>query len=160
MNTESGLRPAIESKMREKDTEELLEIWQTNDRREWTAETFDIIHQILIERLGSVPEQEEEVDDEESNILLDLDLLASHSNTLSTLSLILGVIFLGVALAILIISLLDSSLTNNAINLLTIIGGVILLGFLPALICGFITIALKALNLVIQYFINQKTRET
>ena len=40
-----------------KPIEELLEIWKTNDRVEWTDEAFEVIQQILLERLGYVPPQ-------------------------------------------------------------------------------------------------------
>jgi hypothetical protein len=45
--------------LREKDTEELLEIWEENNRAEWTEEAFDAIWSILYDRLGEVPEQGE-----------------------------------------------------------------------------------------------------
>jgi len=40
-----------------KSTEDLLAIWRANDRAEWTSTAFDAIQKILLERLGSVPEQ-------------------------------------------------------------------------------------------------------
>jgi hypothetical protein len=43
--------------MKLKETDELLEIWSENDRLEWSDEAFDIIHGILLERLGDVPPQ-------------------------------------------------------------------------------------------------------
>ena len=42
------------SKMREKETEELLAIWQQNDRQAWTDDAFDAIHKVLHERLIDV----------------------------------------------------------------------------------------------------------
>jgi tetratricopeptide (TPR) repeat protein len=53
----NSLRQQIYSRMQEKDTEELLDIWNRNDREEWSDDAFEIIHNILLERLGSVPEQ-------------------------------------------------------------------------------------------------------
>jgi len=44
-----------------KDTQELVEIWQTNDRVEWMDDTFDVIKDILLERLGELPPQNEPV---------------------------------------------------------------------------------------------------
>lgn len=43
--------------MQLKDSDELLKIWIQNDRLEWSDEAFLIVHDILLERLGSVPEQ-------------------------------------------------------------------------------------------------------
>jgi hypothetical protein len=47
----------IYAHLQEKDTEELLAIWEENDRAEWTDEAFDAIRAILLERLGQLPEQ-------------------------------------------------------------------------------------------------------
>ncbi len=66
MNLE--LRDKIYSNLNSKDTEELVEIWKTNDRVEWSDLAFDILGEILKERLGILPEQGEpvlEYDDEE-----------------------------------------------------------------------------------------------
>jgi hypothetical protein len=41
------------------DTQFLVNVWKTNNRREWTPEAFDAIHEILLERLGSIPAQKE-----------------------------------------------------------------------------------------------------
>ena len=51
------LADAIYQNMRLKETRELLSIWVRNDRSAWTDETFEIIQDLLIERLGSVPPQ-------------------------------------------------------------------------------------------------------
>jgi len=56
-----------------KETDKLLEIWGKNDRVEWSDTAFDVIKDILTERLGEVPGQvnpifesdEEEIDDYE-----------------------------------------------------------------------------------------------
>jgi hypothetical protein len=44
-----------------KDSDELLDIWQENDRVEWSDTAFDVIKEILIERLGEVPPQNEPI---------------------------------------------------------------------------------------------------
>lgn len=49
------------SKMREKETEELLTIWQKNDRQAWSDDAFEAIHQVLQERLEEIPEQAQPV---------------------------------------------------------------------------------------------------
>ncbi len=41
-----------------KDTEELVEIWQKNDRSAWSEVAFDVIREILLNRLGSLPPQD------------------------------------------------------------------------------------------------------
>lgn len=40
-----------------RETEDLLEIWQTNDRTTWTPEALEVIGQLLAERLGTLPPQ-------------------------------------------------------------------------------------------------------
>ncbi len=40
-----------------KTTDELIEIWQTNDRTEWSDAAFDVIQEILRNRIGKVPPQ-------------------------------------------------------------------------------------------------------
>ncbi len=57
-----GIRRTLETR----ETEDLLEIWQTNDRLEWTPEAFEAIQRILEERNVSLPVQNAAV--EESNI--------------------------------------------------------------------------------------------
>ena len=39
-------------------TEDLLEVWKQNNRHEWTDEVFEVISQILLDRLGTVPPQD------------------------------------------------------------------------------------------------------
>jgi len=56
-NQESALSKSIYQNMQLKDSDELLKIWVQNDRIEWSDEAFSIVHDILLERLGSVPEQ-------------------------------------------------------------------------------------------------------
>jgi tetratricopeptide (TPR) repeat protein len=49
---------AIRHNFETRDTDELLGIWQQNDREEWPDEAFDTIEKILIERLGKIPLQD------------------------------------------------------------------------------------------------------
>lgn len=53
----------IYNQMNLKETEELLAIWTENDPEAWTDEAFEQIRIILQERLGEVPEQDDEEDD-------------------------------------------------------------------------------------------------
>lgn len=70
------LRDQIYNNMNMKDTDELIEIWETNNRYEWTDTAFDVVHQILLNRIGKLPEQndpvfeekdEDDTDNEEEN---------------------------------------------------------------------------------------------
>ena len=54
---QSTLKEQIAQSMRAKETEELLQIWQENDRRQWSEISFEIVREILQERLGVVPPQ-------------------------------------------------------------------------------------------------------
>ncbi len=47
----------IRSSMQEKDTQELISIWQQNDRAEWSHEAFAVIREILVQRTGELPAQ-------------------------------------------------------------------------------------------------------
>lgn len=51
------LRQMIQNNLNLKETDELLSIWQTNDRAAWTDMSFELIEEILRERLGEVPPQ-------------------------------------------------------------------------------------------------------
>lgn len=55
------LHDEIHNNLDLKDTEELLEIWQTNDRVAWTDKFFDVLQEIVQTRLGVVPAQFEPV---------------------------------------------------------------------------------------------------
>lgn len=55
------LREHIYQSMNFKSTEELTEIWQTNDRAVWSDMTFEVIYEILTQRLKEVPMQNEPV---------------------------------------------------------------------------------------------------
>jgi hypothetical protein len=64
------LRDQIYKSMDLKETDELLGIWQTNNRAEWTDTTFEIVEEILKKRIGNIPPQNEPVlepDNEENN---------------------------------------------------------------------------------------------
>jgi hypothetical protein len=55
------LRGQVYKNIALKETDELLDIWQTNDRAEWTDSTFEAIEEILKKRIGSVPPQGEPI---------------------------------------------------------------------------------------------------
>jgi hypothetical protein len=64
----AGLRNQIYSNLNSKGTEELLDIWKTNDRVEWSELAFEVLEEILRQRIDSLPKQNEpifEYDEEE-----------------------------------------------------------------------------------------------
>ncbi len=52
-----SLREQIYSRMSLKETDELLEIWQVNDRAEWSDTAFQVIEEILKHRGIEIPQQ-------------------------------------------------------------------------------------------------------
>jgi hypothetical protein len=62
------LRGQIYENMNLKETDELLDIWETNDQVEWSDEAFAVVEEILKARIGNLPAQNEPIlehDDEE-----------------------------------------------------------------------------------------------
>ena len=55
------LRKQIYKNMNVKDTDELLDLWQTNNRVEWSDEAFEAIKDILKERDMEIPEQDDPI---------------------------------------------------------------------------------------------------
>ena len=55
------MRNSIRNSMNLKDTYELLEIWRINNRVVWSDITFEVIKEILQERTGEVPPQDEPI---------------------------------------------------------------------------------------------------
>ncbi len=49
----------IRDSFEQKETEELLALWQANNRAEWSALSFEVIAEILQDRLGEIPAQGE-----------------------------------------------------------------------------------------------------
>lgn len=49
------LKSQVRQRLREQDTEELIQIWKKHDQTEWTDEAFEIISEILLERTGTLP---------------------------------------------------------------------------------------------------------
>lgn len=54
-----GLFEQIYANLNIKETEDLLEIWQTNNHNEWSDDAFTAIKKILVERGLEIPEQRE-----------------------------------------------------------------------------------------------------
>jgi len=57
----NSLHEQIYKNLNSKATDELLEIWKTNDRVEWSDTVFKIIESLLKERMGQVPPQDEPI---------------------------------------------------------------------------------------------------
>jgi hypothetical protein len=57
----NNLRRQIHDHLNLKETEELVEIWTTNDRVEWSETAFDVMKEILEQRLGNIPPQNEPI---------------------------------------------------------------------------------------------------
>jgi hypothetical protein len=57
----NDFRKQVYNNLNLKETDELVEIWQNNDRVEWSEDTFSIIQGILKERLGELPSQNEPI---------------------------------------------------------------------------------------------------
>ncbi|MCD4673471.1 MAG: hypothetical protein K8R77_12475 [Anaerolineaceae bacterium] len=71
----SDVRKGIYNNLNQKDMDELLAMWQTNDRVEWTEEAFDVMQEILQARLGEVPSQNKPVLEHVKEELFDEDAL-------------------------------------------------------------------------------------
>ncbi|HSK87188.1 MAG TPA: hypothetical protein VK880_02455 [Anaerolineales bacterium] len=56
-----GLRKQIHNNLSLKETDELLDMWQRNNRAEWSDDAFESIKDILKERGIEIPEQNEPV---------------------------------------------------------------------------------------------------
>lgn len=72
----SDLREQIHDRMNLKETEDLLEIWQSNHRFEWSDEAFEVIKEILEKRgieilVQNEPVYKEEIIDEDADDGLD-----------------------------------------------------------------------------------------
>jgi len=83
-----SLYDQIYKKLQEKETEELLEIWQENNRDEWSDNAFAAIYEILLERLGSeIPSQQPPPEAETGKYLFfDLDKVISLSDNINTIA--------------------------------------------------------------------------
>lgn len=57
----NSLREQIYNRMNLKETDELLEIWQSNHRFEWSDEAFGVVNEILKERGVEIPAQNEPI---------------------------------------------------------------------------------------------------
>jgi chaperonin cofactor prefoldin len=70
-----SLRTQTYLSMQARETNDLLSIWEKNDREEWTEEAFDAIREILYERTGNLPAQKEQARDEPQDVAKALQFL-------------------------------------------------------------------------------------
>lgn len=59
------LREQIRNSLNLKDIYELLEIWKTNNRVEWSDTAFEVLREILNERVKEIPQQDEPIFEKE-----------------------------------------------------------------------------------------------
>jgi hypothetical protein len=57
---EDNLSKQVRETMLLKETDELLEIWWKHDQEEWTETALEVVHKILLERLGKIPRKKTE----------------------------------------------------------------------------------------------------
>ena len=158
------LREHVRRQMREKETAELIAIWQENDREAWTDDAFEAVREVLLERLGELPEQglpENEdflpEDDAEIEYPPDKKLIwiADWSARLSW-------VILGIAILFAILRLIryffvpfspeywaEMGIVNNIIFIIGLIDGVVY--------AGFAFIVLQAITEVIYLLIDLRT---
>ncbi len=60
---DNSLKKQIRERMLLKETEELLEIWNKDDHGEWSEEAFQVVNEILRERLGRAPARKKQTDE-------------------------------------------------------------------------------------------------
>ena len=104
---QSSLKKQIVENMSLKETDELLEIWKNGDPSEWSDTAFEVVKEILLERLGEIPPQESEKEvplDDEDEPLYNENKLFRISMWAKTLS--------WVILAIYVISFLGRIITD------------------------------------------------
>ena len=70
----TDLHDQIYRNMNLKETEELLAIWQANNRDEWSDEAMEIVRDILTERAVEIPNQTESTTENEAEALIEDDL--------------------------------------------------------------------------------------
>lgn len=83
----NDLHHQIYNNLNLKETEELVEIWQKNDRVEWAEDAFNVIREILHDRLGELPPQNEPIleylddkEEEDSDDQTDFEFLIDDEN--------------------------------------------------------------------------------
>jgi hypothetical protein len=103
----------IYNDLNKKSTDELLDIWKTNDRKVWSSTAFTAIQAILKDRLGSVPPQGAADPKEESDegTYYSIDKITSIATVANVLAWIILVGDLAAAIAYLVVGLQSPSFT-------------------------------------------------
>ena len=149
------LRQQIYNRMQEKETEELLDIWKRSDRDEWSDDAFEIIHNILLERLGSVPEQgvvtekaeDESAQDESEEEKMDTYHMPDNLFRISTWANTLAWVILGLSVILLVGTLIIEFQQGAILNWAGVFS--LLNSFLTLLVGGFFFVVLRALAEII-----------
>jgi hypothetical protein len=115
LNTSNPLDDQIYNDMNLKSTNELLDIWKTNDRSVWSEAGFKAIEKVLHERNVSLPAQQKaEVEEEsETDTYYNIDKLSS----ISSIANILAWVILGGDI-IAVIAYLGLAVKSGSVNLL------------------------------------------
>ena len=134
------------SKMREKETEELLAIWQQNDRQAWSDDAFEAINKVLHERLIEIPEQALPATSPSRNPnQTRLNLVAGWANSFSWI--VLGIAILSFVLRL--VFLFGDDTSTNLISW-------ILVELSSIAFAGFAFIVLQAVTEIIYFLLDRK----
>jgi hypothetical protein len=165
---DEDLRNQIYNNLRLKETDELVEIWQNNDRVEWSDTAFEVMGEILRHRLDELPPQnepnyqhvaKEKIDEDQVEVVTDF---IDRSNppifykprevlwmykwlSRAAIALVIFTIF-----TYLINDYSALSQRNPDLNLLTRISGLFLTGLSIIIQCSLVYFPLKALALILK----------
>jgi len=168
MNSDQNLERVqqIRATLEDRDSEDLLDIWRTNDREEWSPETFEAIREILIARNASIPPQNEPPQPgqasapgglepaagpesgsaapaEEFETYSDKQTLFTIASRAKTISSFFIGLFILIVLANVVLFLQASSSLGSLVQGLTLM---LFSLALPLLICGFFWVVLQAIG--------------
>lgn len=157
----SDLRKQVHANLNSKNTDELLDIWKINDRVEWSDLAFEVLEEILIKRVGNLPEQnrpilEHQDEDEKTDDLEDWEAKILDSENQPELYDTLEVIgtvrnINKVAKAVIVIYAI-ASIVNSYFFAGLLKGAISPDGLAPALWNLFTTLVVTALQIAIVYF--------
>jgi hypothetical protein len=147
----------IHATLEQRETEDLLKIYQQNNRDEWTPEAFEAIRQILLERNASIPDQAPLEEEEEVDSFSDGDSLINLASRAKELSWVFILLFF-VLVVVDVLAFLPTLLSRDsaAISIWPF-----LIGLIASLgLCGFFWVALQAIGEMIYLFmdIEENTR--
>jgi hypothetical protein len=136
--THAGLQRKIRASLETRDTEDLLQIWHLNDRSQWTDLALEVVHDILLDRLGEVPLQDRAAAiranapppvPPSEKLLHDSDRVARVSSWASSLSWVFLVLFTITALSELIINVAGAGPFISMLDITLVLQPVITLAF-------------------------------